>query len=153
MPHPNRLEEAPYMSGEFSTNRTDELKGYGFKPGVVLSYSEPGFYVRDVKASLFESRYSTPKTISVKLSEPYRVPVVIDLAKAVERKDEAAEVLPGIAVYYEDPDWYAEGWVQNRSQRVRLYMTTDGPSVDGVYVQVISDEPEDDDLIYHATID
>lgn len=142
------------MSEEFSTDRTDELKGYGFKPGVVLSYMRPAFGLDDMKASLCESTYSIPKAIPVKLSEPYTALVVLDTMKAVERKDDAAEVLPSVTVHYEMPDWYAEGWIQHRSQRVRLYMLTgEGREIGEVYVQAVSDAPEADDFIYHAIID
>lgn len=141
------------MSEEFSTIRTDELKGYGFKPGVVVSYSEPGFYVDDVKASLFDSTYTSPKTLQIKLSERHYVPVAIDLARAVEQEDDTVEPLPGISLYYETRNWYAEGWIQSRSQRVRLYMTTDGPSIDTIYIQFISDVVEDDGQIYYSSID
>jgi hypothetical protein len=142
------------MAEEFSTSRTDELKDYGFKPGIVLSYMHPAFGLDDMTASLCESTYSTPKTIPVKLGEPYTELVVLDTMKAVARENkETTDELSRVTIFYETPDWYAEGWVQNRSQRVRFYMITgDDRDIDGVYVQVIYDVPEADGLIYYTPI-
>lgn len=143
------------MSEELSTARTDELKGYGFKPGVVISYCGADFDTAALGASLLESTYSSPKTIPVRLTEPYTAQVAVDLVHAVYPTHMAAEVPSGVAVHYETPDWYIEGWIQERTQRVRLYamLADSDDEVSEVLVQVISEAPEADDLIYHERIE
>ncbi|MGW1715591.1 hypothetical protein [Streptomyces sp. NPDC002156] len=109
-----------------------------------------------MKASAFDTRYSDPKTIPVKLDHDTTVQVAVTVARTVFAKDESGDVYPPEdTVYFEYPDWSFEGWIveegssySDPKRRVRAYVYSNGSpnldiQLDEVIAQVIPTSSRD----------
>lgn len=134
-----------------------KLKEQGFESGEPIYTFSPDFTVEDIKASLFDSRYTNPKPLVVGLAEDVHLQVVASLVKPVYG---ALVTLPGSKPLgcYEAPDWYVEGWLLKSGfdpypeiVRVRMYLTvpSDGGDLgDVAHIQRIPDSPASDGEMY-----
>lgn len=129
--------------------RDSKLRELGFEPETLVANLTPRFTLEDIKAALFSTTYSNPKTLPVILPEGRRVQVAITKAEprynVNSLKLEADENRP--VTCYEYPNWYLEGWVVDgiatataQGLRVRMFVYTggdDSPEPDDMYAQVI----------------
>ena len=141
------------MLENFSTARMFELAAFGFKPGVVISSNEPNFGFADLRDALFESTYSNPKTIPVRIDKVDTLNVLVDSVRAVYVPDDVVRLPSRAIAYHDNPDWYVEGRIRSYTQAVRLYVIASTlHDVDEVYIQLISDSASTEaaGLIYHA---
>ncbi|MGR6971410.1 hypothetical protein ACU639_17785 [Streptomyces cynarae] len=129
--------------------RSNELRKLGFQPETLVAHQKPRFTIEDIKAALFSTTYSNPKTLTVILPKGHTVQVAITKAEPHYNvnglKLEADENSP--ATCYEYPDWYMEGWVVDgiatataQGLRVRMFVYAhgdDSPEPDDMYAQVI----------------
>lgn len=136
------------MLEDFSTDGMDFARELGFKPGVVVVSSEPMFTAAELKAALFESTYSNPKTIPVKFDTNRVEHVAVDMVKAIHTKDELGT--PGS--YSETPELYVEGWYRSRDQRVRL-VVVQSYFEGGVEAVDVQDIGKDEGVIYRVSVD
>lgn len=133
-----------------------KLREKGFEPGTTLFTSRPAFTIEDMKASAFDTRYSNPKTIPVKLEHGIAVQVAVTVARTVFATNKMGDDhLDQPTVYFEYPDWYLEGWIVeegssygDQKRRVRAYVYSSGLDdrdilVDEVIAQVIPTSSRD----------
>lgn len=139
---------------------SNTLAIYGFKPGIVVSTTAPEFGLAALKDALFEGSYSNPVCIPIKLSKDCTASVAVEMVRAdwPAVESPAGAVRHGAMVYQETANRYIEGWIQNRSQRVRLYVfcrcDSDGNNtIEEVCLQVMTDSPPPDDEIYVYSVD
>ncbi|WP_329101609.1 hypothetical protein [Streptomyces sp. NBC_01439] len=124
-----------------------DLSENGFESDTSLFGSTPDFTIEDLKASAFDSRFSHPNTVPVRLDKDEMVQVAVTLLRTIFAIDETADYYRDKdTVYFEYPDWYFEGWIveegssySDQKRRVRVYVYSNGsPSLDILLDEVIA---------------
>jgi len=140
------------------------LRELGFEPETLVANQTPRFTLEDMKAALFSSTFSNPKTLTVKLPQGRTVQVAITKVEprynVNSLKLERDKNSP--ATCYEYPDWYMEGWVVDgvatataQGLRVRMFVYTGGdesPEPDDMYAQVIPTYSYSEGDIFYVSI-
>ncbi|SCE05965.1 hypothetical protein [Streptomyces sp. DvalAA-19] len=123
---------------------SDHLKSYRMVAGAtVFETVFPEFSVDDLTAALFKSSYGAPKTLPIWF-EGAVAQVVVDKVEAVWVQDAPEPPVPGETyAYHENPDWFVEGWVEDRALRVRAYvMAGAADDISSIYIQRIPPTPD-----------
>ncbi len=135
---------------EIVVDTYDTMRDKGFEPGTVVLTSRPDFTAEDIKVSAFNTQFSNPKTITIKLYGLGTVQVAITTLRLAFQESDNEEG-PG---YYETPDWYLEGWIvdgtstyQSQRARVRAWAYSgDDPEnptlIEEVEAQLIPETPD-----------
>jgi hypothetical protein len=124
-----------------SFSQSDEMRARGFESGSIVYFATPKFTTDDMKAAVFMTKRSVPKTLPIQLSDTTMVNVAVSMVRPVFSEDECtmesleeAGTPAKETLYHENPDWYIEGWAVDAKAndgmqplRVRAYVFSDNP--------------------------
>lgn len=90
------------------------LKSYGFEPGETVYKIWPRLSLEELKEAQYDTTYTDPKTLRIKLSEDEAFNVIVQTVSTLFIEDVDGEHESGYFLY---PNWLVEGWILTSAPR------------------------------------